>query len=428
MRYPQDARKMHAGAITEAGPMARKRQFGNLRKLPSGRWQAFYRYSETRHKANTTFETKMDAEGWLVDERRLIERDEWTPPTVRRQAAQDAERARRANTFDAYARAWLLGRHDLRPTTRASYTTSLERHLLPAFGTMPMGEITTDTVRAWFQSYGARTPTARAHAYQVLSSIMRQAEDDGVITRTPCRVRSGGRSPVVREPEVLTLAELLALAQAMPQKHRAFTLVSGLCGLRFGEAAALRRQDIDLNAGTLTVTRTAVRADGKKATNAPKTAAGRRTVAMPAIVVEVLREHLGTHADRRRDGLVFPGDDGELLAPTALYGRGSRVEVRNERRYDKAAYGFHAAREAIGKPTLHWHDLRRTAATLGAQSGATVRELQHRLGHTTPAMALHYQLATARRDRSIADALQAQVDDLGEAAWPTSVDGKPCVS
>lgn len=408
--------------------MARKRQFGNLRRLPSGRWQAFYRYGETRHKANSTFETKMDAEGWLVDERRLIERDEWTPPTARRQAAQDVERARRANTFDAYARAWLLGRHDLRPTTRASYTASLEWHLCPAFGTMPVDEITSDTVRTWFQSYGTRTPTARAHAYQVLSGIMRQAEDDGVIPRTPCRIRSGGRSPVVREPEVLTLPELLSLAQAMPGKHRAFTLVSGLCGLRFGEAAALRRQDIDLNTGTLTVTRTAIRANGEKSTNAPKTVAGRRTVAMPTIVADLLREHMDTLTNHRREALVFPGEDGNLLAPTALYGRGSRVEVRNGRQYQKAAYGFHAAREAIGKPTLHWHDLRRTAATLGAQSGATVRELQHRLGHTTPAMALHYQLATAHRDRSVADALQAQIDDLSESAWSAVAGGETSVS
>ncbi|MDQ3527473.1 MAG: site-specific integrase [Actinomycetota bacterium] len=393
--------------------MAGKRQFGNVRQLPSGRWQAFYRYAEQRHKAHTTFETKMDAEGWLVDERRQIERDDWTPPEARRQAAQEAERARRANTFEAYARAWLTGRHDLRPTTRASYTTALERNLLPAFGPTPMEEITTNMVRAWFQSYGERTPTARAHAYQVLASIMRQAEDDDVITRTPCRIRSGGRSPVKREPEVLTMAELLALADAMPEKHRAFTLLSGLCGLRFGEAAALRRRDVDLDAATLTVARTAVRAGGRKSTNAPKTRAGRRTVAMPNVVVEAMREHLRTGISGGRDGLIFPGEDGNLLAPTALYGRGARVEVRNGREYQKAAYGFHAAREAVDKPTLHWHDLRRTAATLGAQSGATVREMQHRLGHTTPAMALHYQSATADRDRAIAERLQAHVESLG---------------
>lgn len=97
-----------------------------------------------------------------------------------------------------------------------------------------------------------------------------------------------------------------------------------------------------------------------------------------------------------RDALIFPGRDGSPLAPSALYGREARTERRDGRAYTKTAYGFDAAREAIGKPDLHWHDLRRTAATLGAQSGATVREMQHRLGHTTPTMALRYQAATAQ--------------------------------
>ncbi len=392
--------------------MGGKRQFGNTQKLPSGRWQAFYRYAEQRHKAHTTFETKMDAEAWLVDERRLLEREDWTPPEARRQASDDAEHARRANTFEVYARAWLAGRHDLRPTTRASYTTALYRHLLRVFGATPLNEITVGMVRSWFQAYGARTPTARAHAYQVLASIMRQAEDDELIARTPCRIRSGGHSPVKREPEVFTLSKLLALADAMPGKHRAFTLLCGLCGLRFGEAAALRRRYIDLQSRTITVARTAVRASGEKSTNAPKTQAGRRVVAMPAIVAASLQDHMMAARGGGRDSLVFPGVDGNLLAPTALYGRRARVEIRSGREYQKGAYGFHAAREAIGKPTLHWHDLRRTAATLGAQSGATVREMQHRLGHTTPSMALHYQSATAHRDRAIADLLQAQVDSL----------------
>jgi integrase len=68
------------------------------------------------------------------------------------------------------------------------------------------------------------------------------------------------------------------------------------------------------------------------------------------------------------------------------------------------------ARLVIGKPGLHWHDLRRTAATLGAQTGATVREMQSRLGHSTPQMALYYQGAPAERDRSIADGLQSQIE------------------
>ena len=102
---------------------------------------------------------------------------------------------------------------------------------------------------------------------------MTQALDDELITRNPCRIKKGAKSKVKREPEVLTLAELLALADAMPDQHRALTLLCGLGGLRFGEAVALRRRDVDLDAGTVNVSRTMVRVDGEKTTNSPKTKA-----------------------------------------------------------------------------------------------------------------------------------------------------------
>lgn len=416
--------------------MARRRRgFGTITPERSGRYTARYadpegrmritRYGNTApllHHAPQTFDTRGDAEAWLTDERRLISAGTWSPPADRQRAVLQAESARELNTFAHYARSWIAGRHELRASTRASYTTAIERHLIPAFGGTPLSDITVSSVRAWFASYEDRTPTARAHAYQVLGAIMAQAEDDEVIARSPVRIKAGGRSKVRREPEVLTRAELFALADAMPEKHRALTLICGLCGLRFGEAVALRRRDIDLEARTVTVARTAVRSDGKKIAGPPKTAAGRRTVAMPPSVVEALRDHLGKQPVSGRDALIFPGANGELLAPTALYGREARVERRGRKTYVKKAYGFFAAREAIGRPDLNWHDLRRTAATLGAQAGATVREMQHRLGHATGDMALYYQRATAERDRAVADAIDALPGD--NAPTPLSRTGR----
>ena len=278
------------------------------------------------------------------------------------------------------------------------------------FGRTPIDEITTEKVRIWFASYGDRTPTARAHAYAVLTAIMSQAIDDELIVRTPCRIKSGGRTRVKREPEVLTLPELLALAEAMPRQHQALTLIAGLCGLRFGETVALRRRDVDLERGIIHVTRTAVRTGGAKTTGPPKTDAGRRTVAMPQAVSDSLAKHLVEYPVPNRDALLFPGRDGAQLAHSALYGLPARIERRGGRVYRKEPFGFMKAREVIGKPGLHWHDLRRTAATPGAQAGATVRGMQSRLGHSTPNMALYYQGATAQRDRSIAERLQAQVE------------------
>lgn len=397
-----------------------KRRFGQVTRMRSGRFQA--RYSDptgaTRvtkggrtvpvlHTAPRTFMTRRDAEDWLIQQHRLIRSGEWRSPAQQAAEAEALETSRRNRTFETYARAWLDGRHDLRATTRQSYETSLQRHLIPAFGDQPIDQITVMDVRAWFATYGKRTPAARAHAYQVLGAIMRQAKEDELIPRSPVRVKAGGKAKVSREPQVLSRSELIALADAMPPQHKALTLIAGMCGLRFGEVVALRLKDVDLETRQLHVNRAAYRADGKKGTGPPKTAAGKRSVTMPASVASALAQHLKEYPVTSRESLVFPGRDGKLLAHTSLYGRTARTEKRGRRAYTKSAYGFFAAREAIGRPDLHWHDLRRTAATLGAQAGATVREMQHRLGHATGDMALYYQSATVERDRAIADALDA---------------------
>jgi integrase len=59
----------------------------------------------------------------------------------------------------------------------------------------------------------------------------------------------------------------------------------------------------------------------------------------------------------------------------------------------------------VGKPDMRVHDLRHVGATLAAQAGATTKELMSRLGHTTPAMSMRYQIAAADRDAAIADKL-----------------------
>ena len=65
------------------------------------------------------------------------------------------------------------------------------------------------------------------------------------------------------------------------------------------------------------------------------------------------------------------------------------------------------AREQIGVPNLHLHDLRHTGNTLAAQSGASLRDLMTRMGHDSPAAALIYQHSSRVADEAIAAALDA---------------------
>lgn len=68
------------------------------------------------------------------------------------------------------------------------------------------------------------------------------------------------------------------------------------------------------------------------------------------------------------------------------------------------------ARSKLGLADLHFHDLRHVANTLAAASGASTRELMHRMGHASSDAALRYQHATKDRDAAIAAALSELVE------------------
>jgi integrase len=75
---------------------------------------------------------------------------------------------------------------------------------------------------------------------------------------------------------------------------------------------------------------------------------------------------------------------------------------------------------------LRFHDLRHTAGTLAARTGATTKELMARLGHATPRAAMVYQHAAEDRDRAIAEGLAAMTAEAGlEAVVPIDAVRRP---
>lgn len=368
-----------------------KRGFGQLSRLPSGRIRARYTGPDgALHNAPGTFDSTQDAEGWLTDERRLISAGTWTSPARRAVARKNRL------TFEVYADAWLRDR-DLKPRTRSHYRSLLDRQLFPTFGHLPLREITPESVRAWHALTGTSTPTLRAHAYGLMRTILGTAERDDLIGKNPCYVLGAGNSKRVHKVKPLDLAELETLVNAMPEGRRVMTLFAAWCAMRFGELAELRRRDIDVGQGVIRVRRAVVRADGKTIVGTPKSDAGIRDVTIPPHLMPLVKDHLKKHVGSSRDSLLFPGSDGEHLAPSTLYGRKPTKKTPGA--------GFYAARAAAGRPDLRWHDLRHTGAVLAAQTGATLAELMGRLGHSTPGAALRYQHAAKERDKEIAAAL-----------------------
>ncbi|KJY23284.1 site-specific integrase [Streptomyces sp. NRRL S-98] len=359
----------------------KRRQFGRVRKLPSGRYQARYLGPDGQVRpAPETFRTKRDADDWLADQQTEMRRGDWHDPDAGKVA------------FGPYAASWIKER-ELTSTTRQLYGSLLKHHLEPAFGAVNVGEISAPLVRRWrADKLAAGTgPTTVAKAYALLRAILGTALSDQLIRRNPCQIK-GASTVHTPERPTATVEEVYALAAAVQPRFRALVLMAGFLGLRWGELIGLHRRDVDLEHGTVRVRRSVAElGNGQREIKAPKSAAGKRTVSIPGVIVQEIRDHLDTYAEPGADGRVFIGAKGATP------------------RRNHFNLLWHKACRKAGIKGLHFHDLRHTGNTLAASTGASTRELMARMGHSTARAALIYQHASADRDRLIADALSGLV-------------------
>lgn len=367
---------------------SRRRQVGGLDRLPSGRWRVRIVDPATSRRVSVgTFKTKSDAEvafaGALSDQ----QRGGWVAPDKGRITLSD------------YSWDWLDTRltmrgERLRPKTRDLYEGFLRLHILPTLGDVPLGKLTTVTIRAWHSTLLSDGPGASsvAKCYRLVRTILTTAVEDGLIVVNPCSIKGAGIEPS-DERTLPTLAQVNALAETVQPQFRALVLLAALGGLRRGELLALTRRDIDLLHRTVDIRLQRQEArGGGHLVGPPKTEAGRRTLVLPSGLIPELEAHLESWADPGPDGLLFPGARGGPLRLCVLQREWTR------------------ARRELGLEHVHLHDLRHVAGTMAASTGASTKELMHRLGHASPRAALRYQHATAKRDEAIADGIDRLLD------------------
>ncbi|MES5380382.1 tyrosine-type recombinase/integrase [Mycolicibacterium conceptionense] len=376
-----------------------RRKFGRIRRCsPSGRYQASYTAPDGRiYKAERTFAAREDAEGWLHERRKEIDRDLWSPPATADQKRTAAQKKAAGELFAPYANRWLENRtvkgRPLKPRTTAHYRSLLDDYLIPAFGSKQVRDITMQSVDRWYARTLKDKPTMRAHAYSLLRTILETARTrDRIIETNPCLVRGGGTVSRKVKPQPATLEQLAIATAAMPERMRLMVPLSAWCALRFGELVELRRSDIDVTNGVIRIRRAAVRVGGNWVVGDPKSEAGARDVAIPPHLMDMVSEHL---EPLRRDDLLFPAVSGGHMQPSTLYRH------------------WYKARDAAGRPDLRWHDLRHSGAVMAAMTGATLAELMARLGHSSPQAAMRYQHAAQGRDREIAAALSRLAEGAG---------------
>jgi integrase len=360
-----------------------RRRFGAIRKLPSGRYQVRYRAADSRDvTAPMTFATKIDAGRYLAKVEADLLRGQWADPRLGR------------TTFREWTDRWLASTVNLRANTKAGYHTILRQYLRPAFGSYPLARIDVLTIRTWLAKLEAQGvgQATRAKAYRLLARILGAAVEAHYLAVNPCSIR-GAASDGTSEMRIATVAQVAAIAEQLPARYRALVLVAAFGGLRWGELAGLRRKRIDLEAGTVTVAEQLVEVNGTFSVGPPKSAAGRRTVNLPAAVVAALAEHLADYTAASPDAFVFLSS-----------------QDRHLRRSNFNRRVWQPATRAAGVEDLRVHDLRHTAGTLATAAGGSLREVMHRLGHSTTVAAVRYQHVMADRDAAIARELNRLIE------------------
>lgn len=211
---------------------AKRRRFGKVRKLPSGRFQASYVGPDgQRRTAPDTFRTKTDADRWLAATETDLHRGGWVDDALGR------------TTFGNYARGWLRDSPKIGARWRETCLRNLRLHLAP-LADLPLRAITPGVVRDWYGTAmrGTGGKTSIAQSYRFLRAVMNAAVREGAILRNPCTIPGAGADRAKERPTA-TPAQIVQLVEAITPRYRAAVLIAAWGGLRRGEIIGLSRED-----------------------------------------------------------------------------------------------------------------------------------------------------------------------------------------
>lgn len=251
--------------------------------------------------------------------------------------------------------------------TVALYRQRLEQHIVPTLGSRPIHEVTLRDVRRLAERLGAAglAPSTVTGIIGILSGLFRYAVKGGVLERNPVRDLDRDDRPGVgrmTEPRYLSAAELERLLAGLTDTFRPVAAACAFAGLRASEALGLRWRDLDLKAGTLTVS-------GQLGTNGERVPLKSEASAATLPLLPALARELQAHRSRQA------GRDLRRVHADALVfttGRGKPQGRRNALRAVHAAgdaAGLNDGREPVGL-----HDLRHSFVGLALAAGATLAE------------------------------------------------------
>jgi integrase len=354
---------------------------------------------ERRRKTQAGFQARRDAETAMCKVMSAVEERSYVVPT-------------RITVREYLLKEWLPAiKGTVRPTTFASYATHVEGHIVPVLGSLQLSRLSAQAINAFYarllengrlQGKGSLSPATVRRVHATLHRACRDAVRWQRLSLNPVDAADPPRGHSKQRELPAWNSEQLAGFLRSLKDDRLFALwrLLSMTGARRGEALGLRWEDLDVEAATITIRRALVPLGDTVIVSEPKTARGRRRIALDPTTIEALKAHAALQADERsaceewvETGYIFTTEDGQPLDP-------HRISKAFERHLREAAL-----------PRIPLHGLRHTYATLALSSGVNPRIVSGRLGHSTVALTLDiYSHVLPQADQEAADRIAALVE------------------
>ena len=293
------------------------------------------------------------------------------------------------NTVAGFMVQWLDARRSqLRPSTMYGYAKIVRAYITPEIGTVALQRLTGARINAFYNTLlehgraagkGALSARTVGHVHRVLRRAMRDAVRWRLLSTNPVDLADPPKAQATAM-KVWTPEELRRfLASVQGDRLSALWTLAATTGARRAELLGLRWQDVNLDAGRLSIRQTLNDVGNRLVIGEPKTARSKRTISLDATTVDALREHRRRQnaeimafgrADWPPHDLVFTTEIGEPVRPAWL----TRT--------------FQQRVKVAGVPKIRLHDLRHTCASLMLAAGIPAKVASERLGHAAIAITL----------------------------------------
>jgi integrase len=271
--------------------------------------------------------------------------------------------------------------------TLERYAQLVRTHLIPAIGPLLLCKLQPLHIQALYSEKlvsgrkdgtGGLSPRTVVHLHRILRAALHQAVRWRLLARNPTEAVDAPRA-ARKEMQALTEAETAQLLASFKKSTLQMPVfIDVLTGLRRGELLALKWDDVALEAGEISVRQSLEQTRTGLIFKQPKTTRSRRTIALPQLAIDALRQHKAAQAAQRLKlgpayqdhGLVFPKQDGRPWEP------------------DRFSSAFAATVRRSSNKHIRFHDLRHTHATHLLRQGVNPKVVSERLGHSTVAFTL----------------------------------------